>query len=110
MINVYITKFNNVIIDSNVAINSGVVNGYVAHFEFQELWTTNGTLQAVFKPVNDIPIHIDLDSNNNCTIPPQIYKRFAKLGVGVRSFNKMNSTVEKATSLFYVPIKYSGEN
>lgn len=108
MITAYITRFNNILIDPTTCINSGVY-GYIVHFEFQEDWNSTSTLQAIFKPVNDVPVHIDLDEHNNCVIPPQIYRRFAKLGVGLRSFNKNRNIVEKATSLFYIPIRYSGD-
>ena len=113
IINILVSKFNTVVIDPTVTINSGVVNGYTAHFEFQEQWNSTLKLFAVFKPVNDVPISIALDENNNCVIPSQIYKRFAKLGIGIKGITKDergNIIDLVATNLFYIPIKNSGIN
>ena len=110
-INILVSKLNTVVVDPNVTINSGVVNGYTAHFEFEQPWNSSLKLFAVFKPVNDVPVVLSLDENNDCTIPPQIYKRFAKLGVGLKGINKDESGKifdNVATNLFYIPIRNSG--
>ena len=105
----YISKSNSIFIDPNVTINSGVTNGYQVEFKFQAKWPDNLKLYAIFKPVNDIPVKLELDNNNCCTIPPQLYRRYSKLGIGVRGEYKNESVVEEqATNLFYVPIVYSG--
>ena len=106
----YITKSNNILIDPNITINSGVTNGYTVCFKFQIPWSTNLKLYAVFKPVNDVPVKLELNENLECVIPAQLYKRYSKLGIGLRGEHKQGSAVieEQATNLFYVPISYSG--
>ena len=110
-ITVYINKLNNILIDRNITINSGVTNGYTACFKFQVPWKKDLELFAVFKPVNDIPVKLKLDNNNSCDIPPQLYKRFSKLGIGLRGERKSGDSIveSQATNLFYVPIVYSGQ-
>ena len=107
---VYINKSNNVIIDPNITINSNAVNSYKACFSFQVPWDSNLKLFAVFKPANDVPVKLELDSNFECNIPPQLYKRFAKLGIGLVGVYKTGEVMQEqqCTNLFYIPIKYSG--
>ena len=109
-IDVYVSKLNTVLIDPCITINSGVKNGYKACFKFQQQWNEKLVLYAVFKPVNDVPISILLDENNCCTIPPQIYKRFAKLGIGVKGVLKQGEEIiqQESTNLRYIPINNSG--
>ena len=106
---VYVTKSNSILIDPNVTINSGVTNGYHVQFIFQDKWNSELKLYAIFKPANDIPIKLELDENNCCNIPPQLYRRYSKLGIGVKGEHRNEETKEQqATNLFYVPIEYSG--
>ena len=106
----YINKLNNILIDPNIVINSNVINGYKVCFKFQVPWNKNLKLFAIFKPVNDVCVKLELDQNFECDIPPQLYKRYSKLGIGLRGEIKQGNTIvqEQATNLFYVPIVYSG--
>ena len=106
----YVNKLNSIVIDPNITINSGVSNGYKVTFVFQTPWKDDLTLYAVLKPVNDVAIKLKLDSTLSCVIPSQLYKRYAKLGIGIRGEYKQNDTIieEQGTNLFYVPINYSG--
>ena len=110
IIQAYINKLNKVLIDRNITINSGITNGYTVRFKFEISWNTNLKLYAVFKPVNDVPIILELDEDMCCNIPPQLYKRYAKLGIGLKGIYKQQDKIqqEQGTNLFYVPISYSG--
>ena len=112
-IDTYITKYNTIIIDPTVNINADAIGAYTVRFSFQEKWDNDLTLYAVFKPKLDTPIYLQLDENNCCIIPYQIYRRFAKLGIGLMGKKVGEGGIilkQNITDLTYIPIRKSAGN
>lgn len=110
IIEVLVTKYNSIIIDPTVKINADAINCYTLHVNFQEPWDSDLTLFAVFKPKLDTPIYIQLDENNCCTIPYQIYHRYAKLGIGIKGTKTDLLGVpikQNITNLTFIPVRKS---
>lgn len=110
IIDALITKYNSIIIDPNVCINADAINCYTLKYAFQESWDSDLTLFAIFKPKLDTPIYLQLDSNNTCMIPHQIYHRYAKLGIGLKGVkydNEGNIIKQQITNLTFIPVRKS---
>ena len=109
----YITKYNTIIIDPTVNINADAIGAYTVRFQFQEKWDDDLTLFAVFKPKLDTPIYLQLDENNCCVVPYQIYHRYAKLGIGLMGKKLNNEGLiikQNTTDLTYIPVRKSAGN
>lgn len=106
MIQAYINKQRQVLIDPTVVLNSNN-NTYEIQFQFQSKLPSGYAYYLVVKPIFDIPQRIALDDKLRGVLPSLNGFYGDKLGIGLLA---IKDGERYATNYYYVPLKTGADN